>query len=173
MKLAKRMLALAVAVMLVMAVLVVPASATLPPPFYSHVCGFVELYNGSTANGYVRAIQAFLYHYPYTQTTIINGGGIDGGYGNATESAVKIYQQKKWPNTPSEWDGRVGTKTWTKVAGDLIKKNVGSETYLNYGNGRVMNVVINGSSYSYYNCNTSGTRDRFIVTRQYSPGTGL
>ena len=36
--------------------------------------------------------------YPYTQTTIINGGGIDGGYGNATESAVKIYQQKKWPN---------------------------------------------------------------------------
>ena len=52
MKLAKRMLALAVAVMLVMAVLVVPASATLTPPFYSHVCGFVELYNGSTANGY-------------------------------------------------------------------------------------------------------------------------
>lgn len=106
-----------------------------------------------------------MYHYPYTQTTIINGGGIDGGYGNATESAVKIYQQKKWPNTPSEWDGRVGTKTWTKVAGDLIKKNVGSETYLNYGNGRVMNVVINGSSHSYYNCNTSGTRDCFIVTR--------
>lgn len=33
MKLAKRMLALAVAVMLVMAVLVVPASATLTPPF--------------------------------------------------------------------------------------------------------------------------------------------
>lgn len=31
MKLARRMLALAVAVMLVMAVLVVPASATLPP----------------------------------------------------------------------------------------------------------------------------------------------
>lgn len=163
MKAMKKTIVFVLVVVMMMSVMSLPASATLVEPYYSHVSGFVELYNGSTANAYIRALQAFLYHYPYTQTTIINGGGIDGGYGNATENAVKIYQEKKWPYDSTQWDGRVGTKTWTKIAGDLkVGENTGEYAYLCYNSGKVMYVDLRAEGYTYYNCNVNGVKDRYI-----------
>lgn len=162
MKTMKKTVMLVLVVVMLLSVMVLPASA-VGDPYYSHVSGFVELYNGSTANAYIRAAQAFLYHYPYTQTTIISGDGIDGGYGNATQSAVKIYQEKKWPYDSTQWDGRVGPKTWAKIAGDLYLDDYGShEVYLCYNSGHVMYVDLRAEGYTYYSCNTSGVKDRYI-----------
>lgn len=162
MKIMKKSVVFVLVVIMLMSIMALPASA-LSDPYYSHISGFKTLYNGSTENAYIRALQAFLYHFPYTQTTIISGGGIDGGYGNATESAVKIYQQKKWPNDQTQWDGRVGPKTWAKIAGDLYSGDYGlHEVYLCYNGGHVMYVDERAEGYRYYSCNTSGTKDRYI-----------
>lgn len=164
MKRLKRTATLVLAIMMLTAVLVLPASAVLLSPYYSHVCSFHELYNGSPENAYIRAAQCFLYNYPKTRTTIINGGGIDGGYGSATQNAVTTYQKDKWPNTKSEWDGRVGTKTWTKIAGDLyVGYNDGESAYLRYNGGNVIFVDLRAEGYSYYNCNAQGSKERLIV----------
>lgn len=98
-----------------------------------------------------------------THIVIENGGGIDGGYGNATQSAVVTYQKKKWPYDSSQWDGRVGRKTWTKIAGDLNEGYSNSEgIYLCYNNGRVMYVDRRAEGYTYYSCDINGVKDRFI-----------
>lgn len=167
MKLLKRTVVMALAIMMLMSILVLPASAVLSTPYYSHVCAFHELYNGSPENAYIRAAQCFLYRFSTsTRNTIINGGGIDGGYGNATMNAVKEYQSKKWPYNRDEWDGRVGTKTWTKIAGDLY--DTGDDGYhvdLCCNGGKVLYVDLRAAGYSYYNCNASGGKDRLIVQR--------
>lgn len=86
MKKLKRASVLAVAIMTLITTMALPAFATISGTYYSHVCSFYEIYNGSPRNAYIRAAQCFLYHYSYkTRTTIVNGGGIDGGFGNATE----------------------------------------------------------------------------------------
>lgn len=161
MKAMRRTFIFAVVVILVMSVVAFPVFA-IGTPYSTHISGFVELYNGSPANAYIRAAQAFLYHYPYTQATIINGGGIDGGYGNATENAVKIYQQKKWPYSSAEWDGRVGSKTWGKIAGDLSLGSFESGGFfLCYNSGNVM-FVDRSSGFTYYSCTAGGLKDRYI-----------
>lgn len=170
MKLLKRTVVLALAIMMLTSILVLPASAVLTEPYYSHVCAFKEIYNGSSENAYIRAAQCFLYHYSYdTRKEIDNSGGIDGGYGNGTERAVVLYQTDKWPNDYNEEhlknrDGRVGKKTWTKIADDLYVGYVGAEyAELRYNGGDVIYVDLRAEGYTYYNCNKSGTQDRRIV----------
>lgn len=162
MKHRKKIFASPLSLLLLLSVVAIPTSA-VGSPYYSHICGFEELYNGSPANAYIRAVQAFLYYYPDTRSTIISGGGIDGGYGNATESAVRTYQQDKWPYTSSEWDGRVGPKTWEKIATDLYLDDFGNnEVYLCHYGGHVMYVDLRAEGYTYYSCNSSGAKDRYI-----------
>lgn len=171
MKLLKRTAVLALAIMMLTALLVLPASAVLTSPYYSHVCAFHELYNGSPENAYIRAAQCFLYHYSSaTRKAITNAGGIDGGYGNGTENAVRLYQKDKWPNDNSvehvqNRDGRVGPKTWAKIAGDLYVGYEGGEyAELRYNGGNVIYVDLRAEGYTYYNCNESGVKDRRIVS---------
>lgn len=169
MKAMKKTIVFALVVVMMMSVMSLPASAALVEPYYSHVSGFVELYNGSTANAYIRAVQCFLYHYSYaTRNEITNAGGIDGGYGNGTENAVIMYQKDKWPNDNNpehvkNRDGRVGPKTWTKIAGDLkVGESTGEYAYLCYNSGKVMYVDLRAEGYTYYNCNANGVKDRYI-----------
>lgn len=170
MKLLKKIAVLALAIMILASILVLPAFAVLSDPFYSHVCDFNELYNGSPDNAYIRAAQCFLYHYSYeTRTAINNAGGIDGGYGNGTEYAVTLYQTDKWPddNNPEHVknrDGRVGPKTWTKIAGDLSVGFIcGEYAELRCNGGNVIYVDLRAEGYQYFSCNKSGSKDRFIV----------
>jgi len=170
MKLLKRTAVLALAIMMLTSILVLPASAVLYSPYYSHVCGFNELYNGSPDNAYIRAAQCFLYHYSsHTRKLIINAGGIDGGYGNGTADAVTAYQTDKWPDDDNaehkkNRDGRVGPKTWAKIAGDLYVGYEGSEyAELRCKGGNVIYVDLRAEGHTYYNCNALGAKDRFIV----------
>lgn len=39
----------------------------------------------------------------------------DGIFGKSLETKVKAFQKSAFPNTPSEWDGIVGNKTWSKL----------------------------------------------------------
>lgn len=152
------------AVVMLISTLVLPASATLHEPYYGHVCDFNELYNGSPDNAYIRAVQCFLYHFPDTSDIIEQAGGIDGGYGNGTESAVRIYQASKWSNDPTQQDGRVGPKTWEKIAGDLVDAYPEPDLVaLRYRGADIMHVDTRAEGYRYYNCDEWGNRDRFIV----------
>lgn len=40
---------------------------------------------------------------------------IDGDFGKNTEIAVRAFQSMVFPDDPKEWDGIVGSKTWTKL----------------------------------------------------------
>ncbi len=44
---------------------------------------------------------------------------VDGEYGGNTVAAVKKLQQQLFPNTPSEWDGSCGAKTWAAALAQL------------------------------------------------------
>jgi peptidoglycan hydrolase-like protein with peptidoglycan-binding domain len=48
-------------------------------------------------------------------------GAPDGKFGDETAGAVKKFQQKVFPNTPSEWDSRVGAKTLAEMDSRLPK----------------------------------------------------
>ena len=61
----------------------------------------------------VRALQVLLIGYGFS----CGKWGADGDFGAGTESAVKAYQKKVFPNAPAEWDGIVGSKTWNKLLG--------------------------------------------------------
>ena len=40
---------------------------------------------------------------------------VDGAFGAYLEDIVKDFQKAAFPDTPSEWDGIVGPKTWEKL----------------------------------------------------------
>jgi peptidoglycan hydrolase-like protein with peptidoglycan-binding domain len=46
---------------------------------------------------------------------------IDGKFGNNTKKATVAFQQKVFPNSPEEWDGIVGIKTWENGIESLKK----------------------------------------------------
>ena len=121
MKALKRMLALVLVVIMVMSTLTIPASAASigTMNWKGAIAGFPQLYNGSTQNGYIKMLQRFLLLYPYTYSTIVNGGGVDGGFGNKTQAAVETFQKNELG--ANEADGYVGTKTWTAIASLLTR----------------------------------------------------
>lgn len=71
-----------------------------------------QLQKGSTG-ATVKALQLLLIGYGIS----CGRHGADGSFGGDTETAVKAYQKKVFPNNKSEWDGIVGTKTWNKLLG--------------------------------------------------------
>lgn len=164
---AKRPIIAVLLLVFLVSVLAVPASA-VSDPHYTNVCKFKELYNGSPLNAYIRAAQRFLLCYGGdARSNILSGGGVDGGYGYYTEEAVRAYQKDKWPYNTSEQDGRVGKKTWEKIAVDLEFSSGDSEhDDLCINNKKVLYIDTRAGGYSYYNYNGSeygGTKDRFIV----------
>jgi len=55
-----------------------------------------------------------------------NAGGADGYFGWGTWHAVFNYQKLVFPNQPSEWDGRIGPKTWEKLGCSRYDNPVGA-----------------------------------------------
>ena len=164
----KRPIIAVLLIVMLMSIFVVSVSA-VDDPYYTHVSSFEELYNGSTQNAYIRAAQRFLLCYGgEARKSIIDGGGVDGGYGYYTEEAVRKYQKDKWPYNANEQDGRVGPKTWEKIAVDL-EYGVGGPEHADlciYGK-KVLYVDRRAEGYTYYNYNGSeygGYKDRYIVT---------
>ncbi len=76
-------------------------------------------------DSYAHAIQAMMYRYSYTTRTQV--GGIDGIFGNGTDSAVRTYQDAEGLSV----DGIVGSGTWGRLWTELTARNVDGN-YQNY-----------------------------------------
>lgn len=152
MKLAKRMLALAVAVMLVMAVLVVPASAATS--FWtSRFRSFTQTSTYNYQRGYAFAVQSILLDHNVAGSYISSAGGVDGYFGTGTVNAVKAFQEDESLDN----DGIVGPDTWERMALRMKQSGSGSYTYLGMGYARTaITIIYENSVYNYYYHTTGG-----------------
>ncbi len=141
----------------------VPASA-LEPGWVEEFATFRQISRGSSHTGYVKALQRFLYCYPSTKTTIKNGGGVDGSFGTATETAVKTFQIAEWPHDEKQWDGVVGAKTWSRIGVRLSCEGYGGYEDFLYLNKQVIYVDTRAEGESYYNYNESINGTVYIDT---------
>ena len=124
MKRTKKMIALLVAVITVVSMMAIPASA-LDPSWNSYIQNnFPEQRVGYYHYGYTYLIQRFLYVNPDTKSYIVSSGGIDGMFGNGTKNAVRIFQDEcnssdglPYIDTSSSGEpGKVGSQTWYAIA---------------------------------------------------------
>lgn len=146
MKTVKRASALVLAVMLVMSIMALPASA-VSTSMISKISCFPYLYHGVVNSNGVRALQKFL----FTDTnnayhTAVYGDGLDGGFGPNVENAVRNYQIRHGIYGPNNnGTGEVYTQTWTAIANDLYE----SSNIMTRGGISVYKVEKNGSTYSF------------------------
>lgn len=115
MKSFKRMLSLVLVLMMLFAVLVIPASALEPDWIAYFRNNFPTTKQSSYQARYASVIQRFLVCYPDTTELIEQSGGVDGAFGNGTTTAVKIYQA----DCELSADGSVGPQTWAAIANTL------------------------------------------------------
>ena len=128
MKTCKRMIALMLVVVMMMAMLAVPASAaTILTVNWKGEISTFPARNRDTdtddADGYVEMLQRFLRTYSHTSKAMIDVGGVDGSFGPGTEKVVIAFQVYK--NLSA--DGRVGPMTWSKISTCLTQ----SDAYIN------------------------------------------
>lgn len=111
MKSIKKLMALVLTVMMIMTILIVPASAA-SSTWVARFQKFAPTNINSYQTGYTKAVQSILLGFPRSKDWIILGGGIDGSFGSRTEQAVKAFQEIN----NLVVDGRVGPATWGKMA---------------------------------------------------------
>lgn len=123
MKYIKRSLALVLVLIMLLTVMVLPASA-VGGSWQETIASFP----GRSTNyryvvdDYTTVIQRFLWCYGgSSRTYIAENGGTDGKYGSGTENAVEDFQAAEG----LEADGKVGPNTWRTIAKNL-------ETTVNY-----------------------------------------
>lgn len=104
-------------VILIIACLTTAAfAASSPWPERFSMFAQISSANGGNYPGYVKAAQRFLMCFNSdTYSSIMDNGGTDGIFGNATYNAVTNFQQKKGLAV----DGVIGTNSW-KMMGNLL-----------------------------------------------------
>lgn len=160
MKHVKRMTALTLVVIIMMSVMVLPASAALTddPYLKPKIQAFPYLYNGVDYPSAVRALQRFLMFMPdYSAADVLISDGLDGGYGNHVEAAVRYFQVLNGigeagedPNNP-DGTGEVSTRTWGAIADNLYETDT-SEDYArlcNISGARIYYVDTSTSTYNF------------------------
>lgn len=138
----------------------------------SRIEGFtrVSMSHNPTSN-YVKVLQRFLICYnDTTNQLIIDGGGVDGIFGQKADSAVREFQSKRKITD----DGDCGTNTWGEVATCLSSSTSGNVTtfitnYLcpsGYGS-NVMKATLNsaGTYHTYSTYDQYGIAINSIFTR--------
>lgn len=157
MKLTRKFLSMALAVLMIMSVLIIPAAAA-STLWQDEFATFRELYEGSTAAGYIRMLQRFLYGYNnQARSEIILDGGVTGIFDVHTTEAVKIFQN----NVGLDDDGRPGKQTWRKIASVLIDDGVSYLHVKSLSTNLKMAVVyykLVGSATSLYTFNQDGAQ---------------
>lgn len=141
MKTMKRIMFMALALMVLASIMIVPASAREPiNEHYLHEFRyyFPMMSRNVYDRGYTIALQRFLLGFPQSSSHIANSGGPDGIYGNGTFNAVKAFQTeaKKTYDSDMQVDGVTGGDTWSAVAYNLTYG--GGDVYFYSGNTRVM-----------------------------------
>lgn len=154
-----RRFALLIAVATLATVVAMPASAAVDSTTKSKIQSFPYLYNGVDYPSAVRALQKFLIHCNVA-TQDIKGDGLDGGFGNHVEAAVRIYQVTRGigepgedPNNPNG-TGEVSTRTWGAIADDLFDaENDGSPIVMRIANDsdatRIYRADVSSSGYHF------------------------
>lgn len=155
MRLRKRFCLCALVVALLCSMLCISASAEeIGVEWRSPFARFTEVYQGSTSSGYIKAAQRFLYCFPSTHRLIADHGKMDGRFGPKTKEAAIKYQKYEWNNTSDSnmWDGRIGAKTWSKIAYRLNPEVTETDYsyYLNYGNEHVYYLDTRAEGCTYY-----------------------
>lgn len=158
MKLIKKPLALVLAVMMIMAVLVVPASATTSA-WRGYFQKFAVTKRTSYQTVYAKAVQSILLGFGESHNDVANHGGVDGSFGTYTEKAVKSFQSAK----SLDPDGSVGPATWGKMADVMDDYRDGSTIRFwtqdaDYVRNAITAVYANGV-YNFYYHNTAGSKD--------------
>lgn len=127
MKTLKRASALMIAVMLLMSIVALPASALSNYDIFYHF----PLVTKSMGSGYMSAavaIQKFLLLYsPISYNQINANGGTDGYFGNGSANATQYFQGQEGLGV----DGKVGSLTWMKI-GELLFDGSGVDSLSPY-----------------------------------------
>lgn len=121
MKRMKKLVCLLVVLIMTMSIVVLPASAsenmTIEEKIRTEFPTFPVLRLNSTHTEYVKLLQRFLYVCPATYEIIYNTDttyhGIDGGFGDRTYNAVRIFQYAMFGESGT--DGIVGEDTWAVI----------------------------------------------------------
>lgn len=119
----KRFFALTLVLVSLVSTMALPAFAEANTTWQNAFADFPVLYQGHSSKGYIKLLQRFLYCYSDdTKAALTKGGGVgvDGGFGQKTEEAVKIFQTDfLYTSDPLDVDGRPGENTWRKIAQQL------------------------------------------------------
>ena len=126
MKTLKRALVSVLAIIMMMSIMTIPASAAVDPHFYHF-----PLVTKSMGNGYMSAavaVQKFLMLYdPICYTEISKNGGTDGYFGPGSANAAIRFQRQEGLGV----DGKVGSLTWMKIC-ELLTEVSGIDSYAPY-----------------------------------------
>lgn len=155
---AKKTLALTLAVMMVMTVLVVPASAA-SDTWVGRFKKFANTSIDSFQTGYTKAVQSILLGYSdQTYTLISNAGGVDGWFGDSTKTAVQLFQDNETSISSSNSDyGKVKSATWGAMA-DYMTADEDVRPVKFYMNDRnAITAKYYGGAYDFYYHTTAGS----------------
>lgn len=110
-------------VFLIIACLTIMAfAASSPWPERFSMFAQISSANGGNYPGYVKAAQRFLMCFnSNTYSLVMNNGGTDGMFGNATYNAVIDYQQKRGLAV----DGVIGANSWKMMGTLLLERRAG------------------------------------------------
>lgn len=129
MKCAKRIFALAFAVVMILSVVSIPASA-LSTTWVNEFKTFPELHEEEIGfyPGYTKAAQRFLIcaDEDVWGVRIRGAGGTDGLYGDVTADCVEEYQRRKGISD----DRDLGEETWSMIATDLFFAESNTQRYI-------------------------------------------
>lgn len=141
MKLVRKTMALVLAVVMMVSIMALPASAaSLSYYIKMQFDHFDTVFYNNQYSGYTVALQRFLQCYSTAYAIILknaekyNNQGVDGIFGEYTYSALTKYQGIKGLDP----DGWAGSLTWKKVANDLSENSYAAYKILSVNGGSVI-----------------------------------
>lgn len=153
MKLVRKTTVLMLVVIMVMSIMVLPASAaSLSHDVNLQFEFFDTVYYNNQYSGYTVALQRFLQCYSQTYANILknaekNGNkGVDGWFGEYTYSALTKYQGSHGLDP----DGWAGSNTWKKIANSLSEDTYAAYKILSVNNKSVIGAFIDRGLLDYF-----------------------